>query len=65
MGKCCGDDEGTMVEEVGTGVGYETRSWNASCERLGGRGSWGDDEKGSNAGNREEAGFFILREGDW
>lgn len=53
------------MEEVGTGVGYVTRSWKASCERLGGRGSWGEDENGSNAGNSDEAGFFPLRKGDW
>ena len=52
------------MEDVGTGVGYVVRSAKASCERLRGRGSCGDEENSSNAGSKDAAGFFEHLVGD-
>ncbi len=53
-----GEDVKMAVEDVGTGVGYVVCSSNASRFRLRGLGKAGEDENGSNAGNREVAGLL-------
>lgn len=65
-----GEEEGMSVEEVGTGVGYE-RSLLAdfACgdawgRRFMGRGSVGEEEKGSNAGSRDGAGRLVPTAGE-
>lgn len=46
------------VLEVGTGVGYLKFAL-AVCWRFNGRGSAGDDERGSKAGRSDGAGRFV------
>lgn len=47
------------VEEVGTGVGKEPFPSYASRDLFNDLGNAGGEEKGSNAGRREAAGFFF------
>ena len=55
-----GEEDRILVDEVGTGVGYETAGSRAT--RFDGRGREGDELKGSKAGNRE-AGRFTPATG--
>jgi hypothetical protein len=58
-----GDEERMCVEEVGTGVGYLALSSRSPRVRFRGRGKAGD-EKGSNAGRRDDTVFLAEGLGD-
>lgn len=58
-----GEEVGTTVEEVGTGVGYVTDSDKDSRDRLRTRGSTGEEEKGSKAGRSEAADLLTPATG--
>lgn len=49
-----------LVEDVGTGVGNDSFPSNVSRDLLSCFGNAGDEEKGSNAGRRDAADFFLL-----
>ena len=54
-----GELERIPVLDVGTGVGYlRCASW-PTFWRFIGRGRAGDEERGSNGGNRDGAGLFV------
>lgn len=53
-----GLDERIPVLEVGTGVGYLRKALEVAW-RFAGRGSPGDEERGSNAGSSEGAGLLT------
>lgn len=50
------------VEEVGTGVGYETMPWFSRATRFCGRGSVGEELNGSKAGSNEAGRFTPATE---
>ena len=58
-----GDELGTTVEDVGTGVGYSFESGIESRGRFNGRGKVGEEESGSKAGRREAAGRLTPAAG--
>lgn len=59
LGNCGGEEVGTKVEEVGTGVGYvEIPPSDSRARRFTGRGRVGEDVNGSNGGS-SEAGRFV------
>ena len=48
------------MEEVGTGVGRDSFPSNVSRDLFRFFGSTGDEDKGSNAGRRDAADFFLA-----
>lgn len=53
-----GEEVSIAVEEVGTGVGYVVCSSNASRFLFRGLGRAGEEEKGSNAGSKDDVVLF-------
>lgn len=58
-----GEELSICVDEVGTGVGYVRVSSKTSRVRFSGRGKAGDEDRGSNAGSKEEIDLFISGTG--
>lgn len=54
-----GDELRIAVEEVGTGVGNDSFPSNVFRDLFSDFGNAGDDVKGSNAGRRDAADFFL------
>ncbi len=55
-----GDELRICVEDVGTGVGKPSFPSNVSRDLFKFFGSTGDEDKGSNAGKRDAADFFLA-----
>lgn len=59
-----GEEDRIPVEDVGTGVGYLRRASVPVFWRLTGRGRAGEEDNGSKAGSRDDAGLLVPARGE-